>query len=133
MKKLFLLVVLFCVALSANNDMNDIKILIKQNAEFIKQNAEYIKQNAEYIKQNGTKITILQENVKNTKEQFAFMQNLIFMILAGVFGLPIYFNNKQREEERIIRDKVKDIIVALKELAQDDPKIKRSLEVSGIL
>ena len=141
--KRILTIILFILSMSylnANSDINDIKILIKQNGEYIKQNAKYIQQNAEYIKQNakliqqnGTKISILESNAQRDKEQMSFIQNLIFIILAGVFGLPIYFNNKQKEEDRIVRDKVRDIITALKELAQDDPKIRRSLDVAGLL
>ena len=105
--------------------LKDIKILIEQNGKKIEQNGKK-------IELNSRKIDILEANNVYFKEKFNFLQNLIFIILAGVFGIPMYFDNKRQKEDLATKDKVKDIITALKELAQDDPKIRRSLDVAGI-
>jgi hypothetical protein len=97
----------------------ELKILIEQNGKKIEQNGKKIEQNFIMIEQLSKRLD--------------FMQNLIYIILGAVLGIPLYLDARRERHNRDVQDKVKDIIVALRELAQDDPKVSRSLKVAGII
>jgi hypothetical protein len=123
------LIIIICLiffsfnSLSANTDtqamFKELKILIEQNGKKIEQNGKKIEQNFIMIEQLSKRLD--------------FMQNLIYIILGAVLGIPLYLDARRERHNRDVQDKVKDIIVALRELAQDDPKVSRSLKVAGII
>ena len=117
-------------SLSANADTNS---MLKELKTLIEQNGEKIEQNGEKIEQNGKKIEQNSIIIEQIGKRLDFMQNLIYIILAAVIGLPLYLDAKREKHNRDMNDKVKAIIVALRELAQDDPKVSRSLKVAGII
>ncbi len=137
-----LIIILFIIlfgfsSLSANTNtlamFEELKVLIKQNGEKIEQNGKRIEQNGEKIEQNGKRIEQNSATLEQIGKRLDFMQNLIYVILGAVIGLPLYLDARRERHNRDVQDKVKDIIVALRELAQDDPKVSRSLKVAGII
>ena len=119
--KLFIIICLLFSFSFANENMEllrELKNLVEQNGKKIEQNGIKIEQNAEKIEQVDAKIDYMDKRLD-------FMQNIFYIILAGVFGIPLYMNREN--------NKTRDIIVALRELAQDDPKVQRSLKVAGLI
>jgi len=126
--KLFIIICLLFSFSFANENtelLRELKNLVEQNGKKIEQNGIKIEQNAEKIDQNAKKIEQVDAKIDYMDKRFDFMQNIFYIILAGVFGVPLYMN---RENNR-----TRDIIVALRELAQDDPKVQRSLKVAGLI
>jgi hypothetical protein len=125
------------LSLQANDRLlEEIKVLIEQNKIAIEQNGEKIEQNGKKIEQTSQLIEQNRLHIVQVNKQLEFMQNLIYIILGAVFGLPLYLDAKRQREEKEERkaySKLKDVIFALRELAQDDPKVERSLKVAGIL
>ena len=139
MKKLFIgLYIVFgslnCFALSEDSKV----ILTQMDKRFEQINKkidlmnEKIDQNTKLIRQNGGHVIRIDATVAQIEKHYDFLQNLVFVILAGVFGVPMYYEGKRSREDSKTKDSVKDILVALREQAQDDPKVKRSLDVAGI-
>ncbi|MEA2049985.1 MAG: hypothetical protein U9O56_04570 [Campylobacterota bacterium] len=126
MKKIFLIVVFISSITNANDiSLLDIKTLIVQNGKA--------------IEQNGKKIELMEMKLELTKKEidkrFDFLQNIVYLVLAAVFGVPLYLDSrrsKNDEELAKAKDKIKEITLVLKELAQDDPKIKRSIDMVGL-
>ena len=92
---------------------------------FFEQNGEQIKQNLAYI--------------KTMQSQISFTQTLLTVILGGVIVSPLVIMYFQRKDDKYAKKEIKDsieitrnIVTALKELSEDDPKIQRSLRVAGI-
>jgi len=119
--------------ISANTTtLSDIKVLIEQNGK--------------KIEQNGKKIELMELNLELTKKELDrrfsqvdsrldFMQNIMYLIIATVLGVPLYIDSRRNghdEELSKTKDKIKEITLVLKELAQDDPKIKRSIDLVGL-
>ena len=126
--KLFIIICLLFSFSFANENtelLRELKNLVEQNGKKIEQNGIKIEQNAEKIDQNAKKIEQVDAKIDYMDKRLDFMQNIFYIILAGVFGVPLYMN---RENNR-----TRDIIVALRELAQDDPKVQRSLKVAGLI
>lgn len=62
------------------------------------------------------------------EERFDFLQNLIYFLMGLVFASPfvaIYL--KGRSDSRI-----QAVIFALKEIAQEDPKVSKALKIAGL-
>ncbi len=109
----FLLIPMFLIADTPSESLlAEIKVLIEQNAIKIEQNAIKLDQ---------------------FDKRFDFMQNLIYIILVSAIGITIYLDRKKEKYSRASEDKIKEIIFALKKLAQDDPKISKSLKVAGVI
>ena len=128
MKKIIFILVISITAIFASTvdiKLDKMIILIEQNGKKIEQNGKKIEQNGKKIEQNSKKIEQVDTKINQVDKRLDFMQNIFYIILAGVFGVPLYMNREN--------NKTRDIIVALRELAQDDPKVKRSLKVAGIL
>ena len=120
LKALFIITIFFSYA-NANTQeelLVSIKLLIEQNGEQIKQNSAYI---------------------KTMQSQISFMQTLLTIILGGVIVSPLVIMYFQRKDDEYAKKEIKNsievtrnIVTALKELSEDDPKIQRSLRVAGI-
>ena len=138
MKKILLIFILISSVVCANDQtklLQEIKILIEQNTKMIEQNGKKIEQNGKKIEQNGKKIEQLDSRLDNVEQRLDFMQNIIYIVLAAVLGAPFYFESKRaREDKNYYKtdEKIKAIITALRELSQDDPKVKRSLDIVGL-
>ena len=134
MKKLLILFGMVLL-LSSNIMANTSEELLKDIKILIEQNGKKIEQNGRKIEQNGKIIAILDSKVVNIEHRLDFMQNIIYIILAAILGVPMYFEAKRTREDRAIYksdEKIRAIITALRELSQDDPKIKRSLDIVGL-
>lgn len=133
MRKIVMILFFTYNILSANTTtLSDIKVLIEQNGK--------------KIEQNGKKIELMELNLELTKkeldrrfsqvdERLDFMQNIMYLIIAAVLGVPLYLDsrrNRNDEELSKAKDKIKEITLVLKELAQDDPKIKRFIDIVGL-
>ena len=134
MKKILIMLFLLIQAVGFASTVED-SILLKEIKVLIQQNGEKIEQNGKKIEQNSKKIDLVDSRINNVEKRLDFMQNIIYIILAAVFGLPLYLDaRKSREEQMIAKTKedLSGIMVVLRELAQDDPKVRRSLDVAGL-
>ena len=134
MKKILLMLFVLIQTVGFASTVED-SILLKEIKVLIQQNGEKIEQNGKKIEQNSKKIDLVDSRINNVEKRLDFMQNIIYIILAAVFGLPLYLDaRKSREEQMIAKTKedLSGIMVVLRELAQDDPKVRRSLDVAGL-
>ena len=134
LKALFIITIFFNYISADTQEelLVSIKLLIEQNGKKIEQNGQKIEQNGEQIKQNSAYI-------KTMQSQISFTQTLLTVILGGVIASPLVIIYFQRKDDKYAKKEIKDsiertrnIVTALKELSEDDPKIQRSLRVAGI-
>ena len=134
MKKILIMLFVLIQAVGFSSTVED-NILLKEIKVLIQQNGEKIEQNGKKIEQNEKKIDLVDSRINNVEKRLDFMQNIIYIILAAVFGLPLYLDARKSREEQMIsktKEDLSGIMVVLRELAQDDPKVRRSLDVAGL-
>ena len=134
MKKILVILFVLVQVVGFASSIED-NILLKEIKVLIEQNGKKIEQNGKKIEQNAKKIDLVDSRIDNVEKRLDFMQNIIYIILAAVFGLPLYLDARKSREEKMItktKEDLSGIMVALRELAQDDPKVRRSLDVAGL-
>ncbi|MBL0707760.1 MAG: hypothetical protein JJW00_01785 [Sulfurimonas sp.] len=90
-------------------------------------NNELLKEIKVLIEQNALKIETMSKRFDST-------QNLIvYIIIATIIGLALYIGKRKPIEDKEAQIKIKEIIFALRELAENDPKIHKSLKIAGLL
>lgn len=119
MKKLLLTILfIFTTNLFANENLatkDDIKIILEQMDKRFEQ---------------------IDRRFEQTDKRIDFMQNILYLVLGASIGSPFvaeYLSRRKDKEFQEEHDRVSKIIFALKNIAKDDPKIKESLQVAGIL
>ncbi len=135
MIKTLLVITIFFSPIYASSQeelLQGIKKLIEQNGEKIEQNGKKIEQNGKKIEQNSA-------DIKTMQSQVSFIQTLLSIVLAGVIASPFFVIYLQRSDDKYTEketrknsEAIKNLLTALKELSEDDPKIQRSLRVAGI-
>ena len=77
----------------------------------------------------------MDKRFEQVDKRFDTVFNILYILMGLVFASPfiaIYLRDKKEAEDRKIFDQVRGLMVALRELAQDDPKVRRSLDVAGL-
>ncbi|MBL0708322.1 MAG: hypothetical protein JJW00_04675 [Sulfurimonas sp.] len=150
MKRIIFLIVMAYSLTFANTQedlLEEIKILVEQNGQKIEQNGQKIEQNGmkieqngQKIEQNGQKIANNSADIKTMQKQVSYVQTLLSIVIAGVISIPFFTIYLQRRDDKHVEretkensDKISKLLMALKELSEDDPKVKRSLRVAGIV
>ena len=120
--------------------LQEIKNLIEQNGKKIEQNGKQIEQNGKKIEQNGKKIEQNSTDIKIMQSQVSYTQTLLSNLIGGVITILFFTIYLQRKGDKYLEQEtrqnsisVNKLLMALKELSEDDPKIQRSLRVAGIL
>ncbi|MEA1955651.1 MAG: hypothetical protein U9N02_04055 [Campylobacterota bacterium] len=142
MKFIIYICLLFNLSFANENSelLRELKILIEQNGKKIEQNGQKIEQNGQKIEQNGQKIEQNSADIKTMQSQVSFIQTLLSIVLGGVIASPFFVIYLQRQNDKYAQKEIKQnseittkLLVALKELSEDDPKIQRSLRVAGLI
>ena len=128
MKKI-LLILLFITSLVKADNSEQILAEIKQLRIDMNKRFEQVDKRFESM-QSG-----MDKRFEQVDKRLDFMQNILFALMGLIFASPfiaIYLRDKREEKDRILLDQVRGLMVALRELAQDDPKVRRSLDVAGL-
>lgn len=119
-------------------------ILLTFSFSFAEDKTDLILQEIKSIKED---IKILREDMNKRFEQvdkrfeqvdkrLDFMQNLLYALMGLIFAFPfvvIYLRDKKEAEEKKIFDSVKGMLFVLREMAQNDEKLSKSLKAAGLL
>jgi len=140
MKKLLLIFLLINSTLLADNTekiLNEIKQLrIDMNKRF-----ETVQHNMDKrFEQVDKRFETMQYNMDKRFEQadkkFDTVFTILYILMGLVFASPfiaLYLRGKREAEDRKNFDTIKGILFTLRELAQDDEKIARSLRAANLL
>lgn len=114
----FLAFLFFASNVFANNEpatKDDIKLLIGQMDKRFEQ---------------------IDKRFEQVDKRLDFMQSLIYALMGLVFASPfiaIYLRDKKEAEDRKITDNMKGVLFVLREMAQNDEKLSKSLKAAGLL
>jgi len=73
---------------------------------------------------------------EQVEKRFDFMQNILYMLMGLIFASPfiaIYLRDKREAEDKKNFENLRGIIFVLREMAQDNEKIQRSLKAASLL
>ena len=121
----FLAFLFFASNVFANNEpatKDDIKLLIGQMDKRFEQMDKRFEQ--------------IDKRFEQVDKRLDFMQSLIYALMGLVFASPfiaIYLRDKKEAEDRKITDNRKGVLFVLREMAQNDEKLSKSLKAAGLL
>jgi hypothetical protein len=121
----FLAFLFFASNVFANNEpatKDDIKLLIGQMDKRFEQMDKRFEQ--------------IDKRFEQVDKRLDFMQSLIYALMGLVFASPfiaIYLRDKKEAEDRKITDNMKGVLFVLREMAQNDEKLSKSLKAAGLL
>ena len=121
----FLAFLFFASNVFANNEpatKDDIKLLIEQMDKRFEQMDKRFEQ--------------IDKRFEQVDKRLDFMQSLIYALMGLVFASPfiaIYLRDKKEAEDRKITDNMKGVLFVLREMAQNDEKLSKSLKAAGLL
>jgi len=112
---------------------NDIKLLIEQmNKRF--------EQTDKRFEQINKRFDTMQHNIDKRFEQvdkrFDAVFNILYILMGLVFASPfitIYLRDKKENEDKKNFDTVRGMLFVLREFAQDNEKISKSLRAANLL
>ena len=135
MKKV-LLILLFLTSLVKADNSEQILAEIKQLRIDMDKRFEQVDKRFELMQSNIDKrFEQVDKRFEQVDKRFDTVFNILYILMGLVFASPfiaIYLRDKKEAEDRKIFDQVRGLMVALRELAQDDPKVRRSLDVAGL-
>jgi septal ring factor EnvC (AmiA/AmiB activator) len=111
---------------SIKEDIKDIKIDIKVLREDMNKRFEQVDKRFEQV----------DKRFEQVDKRLDFMQNILYVLMGLIFASPfiaIYLRDKKEAEERKLFDSLKGVIIVLREMADDNEKIKKSLKATGLL
>ena len=118
------------------SEIKELRIDMNKRFEQVDKRFEQVDKRFEQV---DKRFESMQSNMDKRFEQvdkrLDFIQNILYALMGLIFASPfiaIYLKDKRELEDRKIFDQVRGLMVALRELAQDDPKVKRSLDVAGL-
>ena len=88
------------------------------------------------LKQMDKRFEQIDKRFEQVDKRFETVFTVLYILMGLVFASPfiaIYLRDKKEQDYLKTKEQVKELVTAFKELAQDDPKIRRSLNVAGIL
>jgi len=113
------------------------KVLISLFVIFSNMNCYAINSDTKIILQQIDKrFNQIDKRFEQANKQFDITLKILYILMGLVFASPfiaIYLKNKQDAEYRQNIETIKGILFALRELAQDNDKIARSLKAAGLM
>ena len=135
MKKILLILLILSSLVNADNS-EQILVEIKQLRIDMNKRFEQVDKRFEQV---DKRFELMQSNMDKRFDQvdkrFDTVFNILYILMGLVFASPfiaIYLKDRRDEKDRILIDQIRGVVVALRELAQDDPKVRRSLDVAGL-
>ena len=125
MKKVFLLIIFLNSIIYAN----DTNVLLNE----IKTLREDINKRFEATQNNMDKRFETAQN--NMDKKFEVIFTILYILMALTFASPfiaIYLRDKREENDKKQFDKLKGVIFALREMAEDNEKLAKSLRAANI-
>lgn len=139
MKKIFLILQLFFIpgifAADADilREIRNLRVDLNQMRDDMNKRFEQVDQRFE---QTDKRFEQVDKRFETVDKRLDFMQNLIIVIIGLVFTSPFlveYMARKRTDKDRDISDKMEKLIIALKEVAQKDPRLAKALKLTGLL
>ena len=154
MKKIFLSLFIILNSISCYAMSEDTKIILKQmdkrfeqvdkrfeqvdkRIELLQNNMdkrfEQVNQRFEQVNQRFEQVN---QRFEETNRRFETVFNLLYIIMGIVFASPfiaIYLRDKKDAEDKKNFDIVKGMLYTLREIAQDDEKVAKSLRAASLL
>jgi len=154
MKKIFLSLFIIFNSISCYAMSEDTKIILKQmdkrfeqvdkrfeqvdkRIELLQNNMdkrfEQVNQRFEQVNQRFEQVN---QRFEETNRRFETVFNLLYIIMGIVFASPfiaIYLRDKKDAEDKKNFDIVKGMLYTLREIAQDDEKVAKSLRAASLL
>jgi hypothetical protein len=128
MKRVFLIFLIVSSYLFASSETTAILNEIKQLREDTNKRFEQIDRRFEQIDQHFGQVNRQFEAVD---QRLAFLQNLLLAIVAIVIATPL-IARKLDERDSVKLEKIEKVLVVLRELAQDNPKVDKSMKIAGL-
>jgi prefoldin subunit 5 len=144
MKKIVIMLLFTFLSLFAKGSdvatKDDIKMLIHTMDKRFEQVDKRFEQVDKRFEQIDKRLELMQREMNRRFEQvdkrLDFMQNILYALMGLIFASPfvaIYLKDKKEEELNKKYELLKDVVFALKELAQNDEKVAKALKVAGLL
>ena len=155
MIKKILFIFLFSLSLQANSEIALILKEIKNLREDMNNRFEQVDKRLDMMQHNMDKrFDMMQHNMDKRFEQVdkrfeqvdkRFEQvdkhiktvfNILYILMGLIFASPfiaIYLRDKKEAEDRQSSETIKSILFALRELAQNDEKVAKSLKMASLL
>jgi tetrahydromethanopterin S-methyltransferase subunit G len=136
MRKLFLIVILFQSIIYANDTdliLNEIKQLrfdMNKRFEAVDKRFEQVDKRFEQV---DKRFEAMQSNMD---KRFETVFTILYILMGLVFASPfiaIYLRDKKEIEDKKNFDIIKGILFVLKEFAQDNEKVAKSLRSAGLM
>ena len=137
MKKIVIMLLFTFLSLFAKGSdvatKDDIKMLIHtmdKRFEQVDKRFEQIDKRLELMQRE------MNRRFEQVDKRLDFMQNILYALMGLIFASPfvaIYLKDKKEEELNKKYELLKDVVFALKELAQNDEKVAKALKVAGLL
>jgi hypothetical protein len=121
MKKILFLLLIYINTLFASSDTAVILNEIKQLREDMNKKFEQVDKRFEQV----------DKHFEQVEKRLDFLQNLVLAIIAVVIATP-FIARKMDERDSAKIEKIERLVIVLRELAQDDPKIDKSMKIAGL-
>jgi len=135
MKKLLLVLILLTNFIYASNDTTIILNEIKQLREDMNKKFEQVDKRFEQVdkrfEQVDKRFEQVDKHFEQVEKRLDFLQNLVLAIVAVVIATP-FITRKMDERDSRKLENIDKFLVVLRELAQDDPRIDKSMKIAGL-
>jgi len=143
MKNILLKIMLFCFLATHSYAMDNSEMIlqeIKQLRVDMNQRFEQVDKRFEQVDKRFEQVDKRFEQIDKRFEQvdkrFDFLQSILYLLIGFVFASPfiaIYLRDKKEAEDKKNFENLKGIVFVLREMAQDNKKIERSLKAASLL
>ena len=143
MKKIFILIFILQSIIFANdtdkilNEIKQLRIDMNKRFEQVDKRFEMMQHNMDKrFDQVDKRLEQVDKRFEQVDKRFETIFNILYILMGLVFASPfiaIYLRDKKDAEDKKNFDTVKGILYTLRELAQDDEKVARSLRAASLL
>ena len=128
MKSIFLSLLIIFSSVNCFAISEDTKIILEQ----MDKRFEQVDKRFEQVNKRFEQVD---KRFEAVDKRFETVFNILYILMGLVFASPfiaIYLRDKREKDYLETKEKVREIITVFKELAQDDPKIQRSIDIAGL-
>ena len=143
MKKLLIILVLFQSALFSDStedilrEIKQLRIDMNKRFEQVDKRLDMLQHNMDKrFEQVDKRFEQVNKRFEQADKRFDTVFNILYILMGLVFASPfiaIYLRDKKEAEYRKNFEMIKGMLFALRELAQDDEKVARSLRAASLL
>ena len=114
-------------------EIKQLRIDMNKKFEQVDKRFEQIDKRFEQV---DKKFEQVDKRFEQVNKRFDFIQNILYMLMGLIFASPfiaIYLRDKREAEDKKNFENLKGIVFVLREMAQDNEKIERSLKAASLL